>query len=193
MDAGVRAISPQSASCSSETQPRSSVEAFDDAEVALEAVGEYGQRLLVGRALVCGGRLFEAVELDQDDALGDSGFVCDDPAAAAGERPPACGVDGQTGQFVVEIKHLRVCDGGVDADPVALGHGTSSVGMSACDLRVGLGRASARESEACQRRDRHGADADQRRGGGWGRNVVTVWGTGYPRVPLPGGARWPDG
>lgn len=37
--------------------------------------------------------------------------------------------------------------------------------MSTSDLRVGLGRASAGESEACQRRDRHGADADQRRGG----------------------------
>src|SRR5690606_40203220 len=41
------------------TGPRS-VEAFDDAEVALEAVGEFGQRLLVGRTLVRGDRLFEA-------------------------------------------------------------------------------------------------------------------------------------
>src|SRR5690606_39593770 len=76
------------------TTGRRSVEAFDDAEVALEAVGEFGQRLLVGRTLVRGDRLFEAVELDQDDALGDSGFVCDDPAADAGEHPPACGRDG---------------------------------------------------------------------------------------------------
>jgi hypothetical protein len=33
-------------------------------EVALEAAGEFGQRLMVGRTLICGGRLFEAVELD---------------------------------------------------------------------------------------------------------------------------------
>ncbi|MFJ7299002.1 hypothetical protein [Streptomyces sp. NPDC099088] len=37
--------------------------------------------------------------------------------------------------------------------------------MSASDARGGLGRASAGEREACQRRDRHGADAAQRHGG----------------------------
>ena len=70
---------------------RRSVDAFDDAEVALDAVGEGDQRLLVGRTLVCRDGLFEAVELDQDGALGDSGVVCDDPTAtgrgAARPRP----------------------------------------------------------------------------------------------------------
>ena len=81
------------------TQPRSSVEAFDDAEVALDAVSECGQRLLVGRTRVCGDGLFEAVELDQDGALGDSGVVCDDPAVA-GEHPPAPGLDGRTASLL---------------------------------------------------------------------------------------------
>jgi hypothetical protein len=89
--------------------------------------GEFGQGFLVGRTLVCGDGLLEAVELDQDHALGDSGFVCDDPAADAGEQPPACGLDGQIGQFVVDIKPLRVCDRRVNADPVGLGHGSSCV------------------------------------------------------------------
>jgi hypothetical protein len=52
---------------------RRSADAFDDAEVALEAVGEGRQRLLVCLALVCRDRLFKAVELDQNDAFGDSG------------------------------------------------------------------------------------------------------------------------
>src|SRR3954453_11796780 len=92
--------SPRSPSCSPPTRPRSSGEAFDDAEVALDAVGECGQRLLVGRTRMCGDRLFAAVELDQDGALGDSGVVCDDPTVAV-EHPPAPGLDGWTGQLVV--------------------------------------------------------------------------------------------
>ena len=67
---------------------RLSVEAFDDAEVALDAVSEGGQRLLVGLTLACRDGLFEAVELDQDGALGDSSVVCDDPAAAGGSARP---------------------------------------------------------------------------------------------------------
>src|SRR3954452_18213627 len=101
---------------------RRSVDAFDDAEVALEAVGEGYQRLLVSLALVCRDGLFEAVELDQDDALRDSGFAGDD-SAATGQDPPARGLDGRTGQLVVGSQPLRVGNGGVDAGPVALGHG----------------------------------------------------------------------
>jgi hypothetical protein len=79
---------------------RRSVDAFDDAEVALDGVGKDDQRLLVCGALVCRDRLFKGVELDQDGALGDSGVVGDDPTAG-GERPPAPGLDGRTGQLVV--------------------------------------------------------------------------------------------
>src|SRR5690242_6995984 len=105
---------------------RESVDAFDDAEVALDAVGEGDQRLLVGLALVGRDGLFKAVELDQDSALGDSGVVCDDPTAK-GEGPPAPGPDGWTGQFVVGSQLLGVGNGAVGTDPVFLGHGTSSV------------------------------------------------------------------
>jgi hypothetical protein len=44
-------------------------------------------------------RLLEAVELDQDGALGDS-VMRDDPTATD-EEPPAPGLDGRTGQLVV--------------------------------------------------------------------------------------------
>ena len=84
-----------------------SVDAFDDAEVALDAVGESDQRLLVGLTLVCREGLFKAVELDQDSALGDSSVVCDDPTATD-EEPPAHGLDGRTGQLVVGSQLLRV-------------------------------------------------------------------------------------
>ncbi len=47
---------------------RWSVDAFDDAEVALDGVGEGHQRLLVCLALVCRDGLFKTVELDQNDA-----------------------------------------------------------------------------------------------------------------------------
>ena len=94
-----------------------SVDAFDDAEVALDAVGEGHQRLLVSLALVCRDGLFEAVELDQDDALRDSGLVGDDSAAAASQGPPAPGLDGRTGQLVVGSQRLRVGNGGVDTEP----------------------------------------------------------------------------
>ena len=56
--------------------------------------------------------------------------------------------------------------------------------MSASDLRVGLGRASAGESEACQRRDRHGADADH-------RGMVDA-GDGRSRLRRPGSSPAPS-
>ena len=64
---------------------RRSVDAFDDAEVALEAVGEGHQRLLVCLARVCRDGLFKAVELNQNDALRDSGLVGDDSTATGQE------------------------------------------------------------------------------------------------------------
>lgn len=71
------------------TGPRS-VDAFDDAEVALDAVGEGDQRFLVGRTLACRDGLLEAVELDQDGALGDSAVMRHDPAATGeGSTAPA--------------------------------------------------------------------------------------------------------
>src|SRR5437762_11778719 len=103
---------------------RRSVDAFDDAEVALEAVGEGHQRLLVCVALVCRDGLFKAVELDQNDALRDSGFVRDD-STATGQGAPAPSLDGRTGQLVVGSQPLRVGNGGVDTDPVALSHGNT--------------------------------------------------------------------
>jgi len=54
---------------------RRSVDAFDDAEVALDAVGEGDQRLLVGLTLACRDGLLETVELDQDSTLADPGVV----------------------------------------------------------------------------------------------------------------------
>jgi hypothetical protein len=77
------------------------------AEVALDAVGEGDQRLLVGRTLVRRDGLLEAVELDQDGALGDSSVVCEDPTATD-EDPTAPGLDGRTGQLVVGSQPLRV-------------------------------------------------------------------------------------
>lgn len=109
-----------------------SVDAFDDAEVALDAVGEGGQRLLVGRTLVRRDGLLEAVELDQDGALGNSGVMRHDPTATD-DGPTAPGPDGRTGQLVVSGQLLRVGNGAVRADPVALGHRTSSGGMSGRD------------------------------------------------------------
>src|SRR5262249_55923840 len=108
--------------CSAMTGPAGSVDAFDDAEVALDAVGEGHQRPLVCLALVCRDGLFKAVELDQNDALRDSGLVGDD-STATGQGAPAASPDSRTGQVVVRSQRLRVGNGGVDTDPVALSHG----------------------------------------------------------------------
>ncbi|KIZ15824.1 hypothetical protein SNA_21225 [Streptomyces natalensis ATCC 27448] len=95
---------------------RRSVDAFDDAEVALVAVGEGHQRLLVCLALVCRDGLFKAVELDQNGALRDSGLVGDD-STATGQAAPAPSLDSGTGQLVVGSQPLRVGNGGIDTDP----------------------------------------------------------------------------
>src|SRR5690348_10398625 len=114
---------------------RRSVDAFDDAEVALEAVGEGHQRLLVYLALVCRDGLFKAVELDQDDALRDSGLVGDDPAAT-GQGAPAPSLDSRTGQLEVGSQPRRVGNGGVDTDPVALSHGNLRCSAGHVRLRI---------------------------------------------------------
>ena len=51
--------------------------------------------------------LLEAVELDQDGALGDSGVMRHDPTATD-EGPTAPGLHGRTGQLVVSSQLLRV-------------------------------------------------------------------------------------
>src|SRR4030088_2254214 len=92
---------------------RRSVDAFDDAEVALDAVGEGHQRLLVCLALECRDGLFKAVELDQNDALRDSGLVGDD-STVMGQEGPAPGPDSRTGQLLVGSQPPRLRDGRVD-------------------------------------------------------------------------------
>src|SRR6201987_3047590 len=109
---------------------RRSVDAFDDAEVALEAVGEGDRRLLGCLAVVCRDGLFKAVELDQNDALRDSGLVGAD-SPATGQDAPAPSLDIRTGQLVVGRQPLRVGNGGVDTGPVALSRG--KVGCTAGD------------------------------------------------------------
>src|SRR5690242_2634181 len=115
---------------------RRSVDAFDDAEVALDTVGEGHQRLLVYLALVCCDGLFKAVELDQDDALRDSGLVGDDPAAT-GQGAPAPSLDSRAGQREVGSQPLRVGNGGIDTDPVALSHGNLLCSAGHVRLRIG--------------------------------------------------------
>src|SRR6476659_6794126 len=102
---------------------RRSIDAFDDAEVALDAIGEGRERLLVCVALVCRDGLFKAVELDENDALSDSGLVGDD-STATGQEAPASSLDSRTGQLVVGGEPLAVGNGGIHTDPVALSHGT---------------------------------------------------------------------
>src|SRR5690348_6590291 len=114
---------------------RRSVDAFDDAEVALEAVGEGDQRLLVCLALVCRDGLFKAVELDQNDALRDSGLVGDDPTVT-GQDAPAPSLDSRVGQLAVGSQLLRVGNGGVDTDPVALSHGNLLCSAGHVRLRI---------------------------------------------------------
>src|SRR5690349_3836168 len=114
---------------------RRSVDAFDDAEVALDAVGEGHQRLLLCLALVCRDGLFKAVELDQNDALRYSGLVGDD-STATGQGAPAPSPDSRTGQLVVGSQPLRGGNGGVDTDPVALSHGNLLCPAGQVRLRI---------------------------------------------------------
>jgi hypothetical protein len=51
--------------------------------------------------------LFEAVELDQDGALGDSGVMRHDPTATD-EGPTAPGLDGRRGRLVVGSQLLGI-------------------------------------------------------------------------------------
>lgn len=118
---------------------RRSVDAVDDAEVALDAVGEGHQRLLVCLALVCRDGLLKAVELDQNDALRDSGLVGDDSTATGrdpGQGAPAPSLDSRTGQLVVGSQRLRVGNGRVDTDPVALSHGSLLCSAGHVRLRI---------------------------------------------------------
>src|SRR5512144_180283 len=119
----------------SDSWARRSVDAFDDAEVTLGAVREGHQRLLVRLALVCRDGLFETVELDQENALRVAGLVGDD-SAATGQDPPAPSSDGRTGQLVVGIQPLRVRNGAVHTDPVALCHGNLRCSAGRVRLRI---------------------------------------------------------
>src|SRR5690242_17585702 len=100
---------------------RPSLEAGDDAQVAVRAVAEYAQRLLICGTVVRGGCLLHAVELDEHAALLEAAFV-HDRGQSARQDAAAAGLQGRSCELGVRRQCLRVADRAVQGDPICLGH-----------------------------------------------------------------------
>ena len=95
---------------------------LDDAQVALGGAVEHAQRLLISRPVVGLGGGLDAVEFDDDDALGEARFV-GLGSVAAGEEASAGGLDRGAGEFGVGGELVGVVDRAIGRDPVGFGHG----------------------------------------------------------------------
>ena len=98
-----------------------SVHAFDDAHIAFTRIAERGECLLIGRAVVGGNGLFDAVELDRNGALSDALLIGLDGAAASRKAAAIAGY-GWSGEFGVRRQRGRIRNSAIEGDPVSLGH-----------------------------------------------------------------------
>src|SRR5690349_23906114 len=100
---------------------RPSLDAGHDAQVAVGAVAEYAQRLLIGRAVVRGDRLLHAVELDEHAALIEAAFVYDRGQPARQDAAPGA-LQGRGCEPGVRRQRLWVANRAVQGDPICLSH-----------------------------------------------------------------------
>jgi hypothetical protein len=103
---------------------------LDDAQVAFGGISEHAQSSLVGRALVGGDGLVDAVELDQGRSLGYSGL--EDPSRISpGEKAAIRCPHGRAGKLDVGGEPIGITDRSERVDPVGLGHRSSTPFMVA--------------------------------------------------------------
>src|SRR4029077_1525502 len=100
---------------------RTSLDAGHDAQVAVRAVAECAQCLLIGRAVVRGDRLLHAVELDEHAALIEPAFV-DDRGQSARQEAANGGLQCRAREPRVRSQCLRVADRAVQGNPICLSH-----------------------------------------------------------------------
>src|SRR5215831_19172824 len=99
---------------------------LDDPDVALGGAAELLERGLIARAVVRRGRLRDAVELDDDDALALPALVRL-RRRAADEEASAPGLDGGCRELRVRGERVGILDGVIARDPVRLCHDGSPV------------------------------------------------------------------
>src|SRR5262249_30145942 len=95
--------------------------ALDDADVALDGAFELLVGGLIGRAVIGGGGLLDAVELDQNDALHHAEFKGLGWHAARNEAATGC-LQGRACVSRVSRERVGVRDGAVGCDPVGFCH-----------------------------------------------------------------------
>jgi hypothetical protein len=100
--------------------------AIDDPQIAIGAIAQDAQRLLIGRAIMRGNGLCDAVELDEDRALVDATLV-DLLRQSAREKAAARSLQRRSRQFGVGRDRCLIPNGPVCRNPISLGHNPLAV------------------------------------------------------------------
>jgi hypothetical protein len=99
--------------------PAASVNAFDDAQVAIRRIAQGSEGGLVGGTVVGSNRPGEAVELDQHGALIDPALI-NLGRGAAGEKAAAAGKDSRNGKLGVFVACRGIGDRAIQTTQYAL-------------------------------------------------------------------------
>jgi hypothetical protein len=102
------------------------LDTFDDAHVALGAVAQRGERLLIGRTVMCRHGLLDAVELNQNGALHEPVFV-DFGRFAARKKTGAVSNESGASQLGIGCKFFWIFDSAVRADPIGFWYGVLGI------------------------------------------------------------------
>jgi len=98
------------------------VGALDNPQVPINCIAQYTESFLIRRTVVCGDRLCDAVELDQNGALAEAALI------HLGREPPgedarAGFLERGSGKLGIGGESLRVVNGTICGNPVRFGHG----------------------------------------------------------------------
>jgi hypothetical protein len=96
------------------------VDAFDNAQVPISPLAQHAECFLVGGAVVCGDRLRDAVEFDQDGPLTQAALIGVGWSPARQETRAGLLQRGSR-KLGIRGQRLRIVNGAIRSNPVGLG------------------------------------------------------------------------
>jgi len=102
------------------------VDSLNNAQVAIHRVAQYAECFLVSGTVVCGDRVCDAVEFNQNGALAETAFI--HLGRVPSRKHPAAGfLKRGSGELRIGGESLGVVNRAIDGNPIRFGHGCRQV------------------------------------------------------------------